>query len=716
MEKNVRSIKKPHGRKDDAVIERLAEVWPEPREQLHFGGWEATYQLVDKLSLDKAERVLDICCGEGGTAAWLGKEYGRRVSGIDILESAIKVANEHISKMDLTDLVDFKVADIFEIPYPDSTFDVIIGQDADGLAHKDRKMIFQELGRLLRPHGHVGFQLWIPGPNVPKERVKHFENVTAEVGSPEMSRLSVHEFVEDLKEAGFTNIIIENLSTLYRNHLLKMIENFKKKLKSPDKWHNMLMELMDDGYDFGVRIIAKVNKHKIYKNYSDNLPKADELYFYGTGIYSPNFIFDFDTIAQEKEYREKILIYLRKNYPKFDWSAEGEGLLASGAVDNYSPPKVGSFLSVNLTKTIESKRFNLRINDEKYIDCWIDSIRIDIYRFNCAIIHFMAYIPEEAWKDKEVIERVRFFIQRHKHPLNEFGIDIESVFAVTISELNEVFNQVILNVKPPVLKTPFLDFTQLSEEIKTEIFWTHCTIVAVMPKGFDVNSNHFQDTLLNINPKGVYNYSITPNVFAYVESGDSLICLHNVPDIRNRAPKIIANEDWIPWIAIHNYTWKTVWELDRGFYILLNVVTSHLKFKRTEKYRDVYAVNALINHINLVLDTHKSRNLTSTYYSMHFIEQISDAWRTGEILQGAKSKMETLRDLIGQLDEIEGARRSRRVELFLTFLGVFALGSLVLDFIGATKLGEVFPDWITLLLGFGIPFCFSVAAYRLLKE
>jgi hypothetical protein len=34
------------------------------------------------------------------------------------------------------------------------------------------------------------------------------------------------------------------------------------------------------------------------------------------------------------------------------------------------------------------------------------------------------------------------------------------------------------------------------------------------------------------------------------------------------------------------------------------------------------------------------------------------------------SKMEILKDLIGQLDEIESSRRSRRVELYLTFLGV----------------------------------------------
>ncbi len=45
MENNVKSKVEPYGRKDENVIEKLADVWPEPCEQLHVGGWNATYQL-----------------------------------------------------------------------------------------------------------------------------------------------------------------------------------------------------------------------------------------------------------------------------------------------------------------------------------------------------------------------------------------------------------------------------------------------------------------------------------------------------------------------------------------------------------------------------------------------------------------------------------------------------------------------------------------------
>jgi ubiquinone/menaquinone biosynthesis C-methylase UbiE len=709
-------MNKPRGQIDETVIDRLAEFWPEPREQLHFGGWDATNQIIERLGLEKVDSILDICCGEGSTACYLGKSYDKKVKGIDILESAIEVARNRAQTLGISDKVSFEVGDIFELPFSDSSFDVVYGQDPDGLAHKDRKLIFQEIKRVLKPHGIIGFQLWTPGTSASDKKVEYFENKTIESGFPEMVRLSVHNFVEDLKTAGFTNIIIEDLSNIYANHMKGMRDKFSKKGKKPDVWHQMLLDLMDDGVKFGVRIIAKALKNHSVETFSKDLPKADKLYYYGTGVFSPNFILDFDTVAEEKKYLKLILEYLSKKHPKFDWKTDIQGVLASGAVDNYSPPKVGSFLSVNITDVIESKEFNIRISDVKFLDCSIEDIFIDIYHFNCASLHFIVKFPEEAWQDKEVLQRVRFFVQKHTHPLEEFGIDMESIFGIVVSEINSIIEEVIKEINPPILKTPFLDFTRLSEEIQTELFWTHSTIVAIMPADYNVNSPDFHDILLNVNPKGIYNYSIVPKSFAYVESGDSLIILPNTADIRGRAPRIIANEDWITWIAIHHYKWKTVWELDRGFYLLLNVVTSHLKYKRTEQYRDVYAVNALINHIKLLLDTHKSRNITTTYYSIQFLEEISDAWRTGEILEAAESKMDILRELISQLDEIESARRSERVELFLTLLGVFALGSLVLDFLGAMSFGDLIPDGIKLIFGIGLPLIFSIVAYRLLKK
>src|SRR5436305_10304548 len=72
--------------------DRLAADWPEPRDQLHAGGWAATHALADALGLRTAAAPLDVCCGEGGTAVWLAARHGRRVVGVDILPRAAAVA------------------------------------------------------------------------------------------------------------------------------------------------------------------------------------------------------------------------------------------------------------------------------------------------------------------------------------------------------------------------------------------------------------------------------------------------------------------------------------------------------------------------------------------------------------------------------------------------------------------------------------------------
>ncbi|MDF1539570.1 MAG: methyltransferase domain-containing protein [Candidatus Thorarchaeota archaeon] len=247
----------PGERVPEDYIDRLVEFWPEPREQLHFGGWSATYELVEKLNLDKTDDLLDICCGEGGTACWLAKKYRRRVSGIDALERAIVKARECAKNENVEDRTTFKVADIFDLPFQDSSFNVVYGQDPDGLAHQERVEIFRECRRVLRPNRKIGFQHWLPHANTPQEDLEYFEKVTVGTGYPYMTRLCVTDYIEDLKAGGFVNIIVDDLSEMYMNHALKIQKIFHEKDQPIDTWHGMLIELYDKGIKIGVRIIAE---------------------------------------------------------------------------------------------------------------------------------------------------------------------------------------------------------------------------------------------------------------------------------------------------------------------------------------------------------------------------------------------------------------------------------------------------------------------------
>jgi hypothetical protein len=442
---------------------------------------------------------------------------------------------------------------------------------------------------------------------------------------------------------------------------------------------------------------------------------AERLYFYVTGVIDTTYILDFDTLLEEHEYCEKLTVYLTKNTQELDWRSEGATTVVAGSVDNYAPPRVSSFLSVDPSNLIDNRSFIVDLSECGEIRCEIEEMRIHFYLFSCAVLDFKVRVPEEYWDNIDALKCIRFCLQRSSVSGEQAHRCLEEIFEDAIQQAKVELNAGLAVTDPPLLDAPVLDFTRLEDSVDTQLMWTHATLIAVMPKDFSPDSKHYQDVLLDVNPTGIHNFAVRQNLFAFVESGDSLICIPDIPDERGRSPEQIAQEDWAYWIAISQYTWKTAWDLDRGLYAILNIVTSHLGKKRTESYGDVYAVNSLVNNLTLLLDTHKPRNMTSTYYSIAFIEKINESWRTDEMTEAAFSKMEALKDLIGQLDEIEAARRNKRIEMFLSLLGVFTLGSMVLDFIGALAAGATLSDPIILFLAIGIPSVFVMIAYFLLK-
>ncbi len=60
--------------------------------------------------------MLDIACGSG-FAAYLASERGAAVSGIDASEGLVTIARARTPKGD------FRVGDMFALPFPDASFD-----------------------------------------------------------------------------------------------------------------------------------------------------------------------------------------------------------------------------------------------------------------------------------------------------------------------------------------------------------------------------------------------------------------------------------------------------------------------------------------------------------------------------------------------------------------------------------------------------------------
>lgn len=80
-----------------------------------------TDTLVTELKKLEPESILDVGCGEGFTLEELRlKGIGKKLEGVDFLPRAIELGQKEHPKLDL------KVGDIFDLKYPDNSFDVVV--------------------------------------------------------------------------------------------------------------------------------------------------------------------------------------------------------------------------------------------------------------------------------------------------------------------------------------------------------------------------------------------------------------------------------------------------------------------------------------------------------------------------------------------------------------------------------------------------------------
>jgi ubiquinone/menaquinone biosynthesis C-methylase UbiE len=129
----------------------MADVIP----ALHLGGERATRDLLEMCTITAETHVLDVGCGSGHTSSKIVKTYDCRVTGIDISETMVAKAKQRARKERLEDLVDFRVADIFNLPFEDDCFDVALFESVLTPLPGDKLKALLEAVRVIRPGGLV---------------------------------------------------------------------------------------------------------------------------------------------------------------------------------------------------------------------------------------------------------------------------------------------------------------------------------------------------------------------------------------------------------------------------------------------------------------------------------------------------------------------------------------------------------------------------------
>jgi len=133
---------------------------------MHYGHWDETTRtlaqalrrqnelLARTACLSRSDRVLDAGCGVGGSAIFMAREVGCRVTGITISTRQAERALRNGQKHGVAATVNFAVMDFVQTGFAGGTFDVVWALESSCYA-ANKGAFVREAHRLLRPGGRL---------------------------------------------------------------------------------------------------------------------------------------------------------------------------------------------------------------------------------------------------------------------------------------------------------------------------------------------------------------------------------------------------------------------------------------------------------------------------------------------------------------------------------------------------------------------------------
>jgi arsenite methyltransferase len=169
----------------------------------HVGGLEATEAMVELCHIGEGKYVLDVGCGVGVTPCWIARRYGCKVMGVDILGEMVERSKERAKREGMPDRVEFRVADVQNLPFEDNLFDAVISESVTAFP-EDKQRAVNEYARVTKPGGYVGLNesTWLKVPPPPEMVAWASQDLGANV-----KPMTPSEWVGLLESAGLREII-----------------------------------------------------------------------------------------------------------------------------------------------------------------------------------------------------------------------------------------------------------------------------------------------------------------------------------------------------------------------------------------------------------------------------------------------------------------------------------------------------------------------------
>lgn len=103
--------------------------------------------VLDAAAVGPGSRLLDVGCGSGATLV-LARDRGAEVTGLDVCDPLLAIARDRLPGADLV------VGEADVLPFPDGSFDAVVGVNAFQFA-ADPRTALAEAARVLAPGGRV---------------------------------------------------------------------------------------------------------------------------------------------------------------------------------------------------------------------------------------------------------------------------------------------------------------------------------------------------------------------------------------------------------------------------------------------------------------------------------------------------------------------------------------------------------------------------------
>ena len=188
----------------------------------HYGGLEATEELVELCQIGEGKYVLDVGCGAGVTPCYLAKRHGCRVVGVDISEGMIERSKERAKREGVEDGVEFRVADAQYLPFEDDRFDAVITESVTAFP-EDKQRAVNEYARVTKPGGYVGLNesTWLKTPPPPEIVAWASQDLGAHV-----KPLTSDGWVGLLKGARLREIAVRTYETQVRKEAKEIVRRY----------------------------------------------------------------------------------------------------------------------------------------------------------------------------------------------------------------------------------------------------------------------------------------------------------------------------------------------------------------------------------------------------------------------------------------------------------------------------------------------------------